>query len=185
MKRRRNTYLQPCRRGLTLIELLACLALTGLLASVLFQVAGAVMRSERRLASAEQAAEDSSLPQASWLEATRRGMQDDLDQALSVTIKPDAIYIEGWCGRDLGSAESHHEPVSVVYRFIGRGAYLIREQSSLGKVQVVPPQRELIAQGLLGWQQTSPDTLFLRWAEPAGATTRLALPAAITQGGAR
>jgi|GEM_PF-6251426 len=196
MKRYRNSHesLSPraYQRGLTLIELLACLALAGLLASVLFQVASAVMRSERRLARADQAEGQNSLQAVSWLEATRRSMQADLDQALKITIKPDVIRIEGWCARDAVTAESSHEPVSVVYRIVegmteeiaDAGAYLLREQSSLGEVQVVSPQRELVAQGLLGWQKLAADVLVLRWVEPVGATTRLDLPAAMTTGDA-
>lgn len=147
-------------RGLTLIEMLAGLALTGLLVAALFQSLGVVVGSERRLAAATPT------PEATpWRDAVRRQVRSDLDQALSAGYADGVLRIEGWCGRDVEAGTRDHDAVAVTYRVEPGTGWLIREQAQLGEAHQRPQQRELVAAGVADLALDRSGRLTLRFLE--------------------
>ncbi|MEM1108469.1 MAG: prepilin-type N-terminal cleavage/methylation domain-containing protein [Planctomycetota bacterium] len=130
------------KQGLTLIEMLAGLALTGLLVAALFQSLGVIVGSERRLA--QVAPPETATP---WREAVRRQVTSDLDQAIWAVFENGELQMEGWSGRDVETGSRHHEAVAVTYMIERETGFLIREQKTLGDARQRIPQRELVAAG--------------------------------------
>ncbi|MEM9417623.1 MAG: prepilin-type N-terminal cleavage/methylation domain-containing protein [Planctomycetota bacterium] len=147
--------------GLTLIEMLAVLALAGMLLAALFQALGGVVRSERRLAG------DAPIEEATpWRDIVELQIKADLDQALWAVYDDQELSIEGWCGRDVELGTTDHGAVRVAYRVDGDTQLLYREQQRLGQVELAPTQRELVVAGVADFEMDRRGWVVLRFADP-------------------
>ncbi|MBB6429508.1 prepilin-type N-terminal cleavage/methylation domain-containing protein [Algisphaera agarilytica] len=147
--------------GITLIEMLAVLALTGMLLAALFQALGGVVRSERRLA------DDAPIEEATpWRDIVQGQIKADLDQALWAVYDDQELSIEGWSGRDVELGTTDHNAVRVTYRIDADTQLLFREQQRLGQVQLAPTQRELVAACVADFEMDRQGWVVLRFADP-------------------
>ena len=130
------------RSAFTLIELVAALALAGLLLLVLFQVTVGLGhdRSVMQAASAD--------PEP--VQRISRRLWDDLGSSYRAGVDEGRLWVEGWSG--LASGSGHHHPVRVQYRVENaenpRGGVLIREEHDLTDLSNKPRDISVIALGV-------------------------------------
>ncbi|MEM1026585.1 MAG: hypothetical protein AAGJ38_00715 [Planctomycetota bacterium] len=164
-------------RGLTLIELLAGLAVTAMVLVCLLQIVNAIVSDDRVFG------DESGTWPPPWTSAVREYMQADLDQSLLVRISTETIVIEGW--RDQSEVATDHDApraVRVVYRIVNPGSALLREQRSIGRHVGIPPSTELIAMGIKGWTRNGPHQLMLTFHDAEQIPVELELPASVEEG---
>lgn len=113
------------RRGFTLIEVLATLALAALLLLAGFRAIASLGRA--RAALARQEAERSYVPEVVDL------LRLDLSNARYMAARPDELTLTGYGGLDADTLDPNHRPVTVRYHLVRAGGRtrLIREQTDL------------------------------------------------------
>jgi len=110
--------------GLTLVEMLAALAITALILAAVLPVTASLARSH--------ALGENTQEQVSLESALRGLLATDLVHARSYRMTPNGVELEGLATLDLGTLELQHIPSTVRYevRRIGARSWLARVQGS-------------------------------------------------------
>lgn len=130
------------RHAFTLIELMATVALAGVLMLALLQVITATGRTQRMMASTPVSSVDP------WQRAVAV-IERDLQSARSATFHDGVLVLEGVGGWDPSTLEPNHEPAVVRYRRIdAEPPLLVREQRDVLRLGQQRPWRVLIGVGV-------------------------------------
>lgn len=154
-------------RGLTLVELLAALALLAILSLTLLALTRATAR--------DAAVQSGAAQPPAWRERLARRLTQDLEQSLSAAPTPNGLLIEGWNDHDPDTLAPRHRPVRVVWR-VDQGA-LWRESTPLNREPGAGPasSRRLVAAGVVDWN-TDQSELQMDFDDPAAPPLRLTIP---------